>query len=345
MNPEIVPIHRKESLREDGMLFVRTEGILDTMVKIPLLVASMIIVATIIPIQSSFSSPRALDLIIYPDGTTHVSTEIDVDPLVTDYELELFGNTIDNLVVINEDGFLLTADIISNSALIETFGSSVITVEYDIHDLVSKQSRVWTFSLDAPSDFTLLLPQNSAIITMTNIPINMEIINDQNQLTLSAGVTEIDYIFSTNTTIPDPTDLTTSNTESNYLLYAVIGGIATVIIIGILIFIRSKQKTVKSIQVQDVAETVQKPQKTETMDAEIIFKLKPDLREDDKEIVKFISDNGGEALESDLRKKFLQPRTTMWRAVKRLERNGVIEIEKKDLQNLVKLRKNMEKEE
>ena len=58
MNPEIVPIHRKESLREDGMLFVRTEGILDTMVKIPLLVASMIIVAAVMPIQSSFSSPR-----------------------------------------------------------------------------------------------------------------------------------------------------------------------------------------------------------------------------------------------------------------------------------------------
>jgi len=149
MNPEIVPIHRKESLREDGMLFVRTECILDTMVKIPLLVASMIIVAAVMPIQSSFSSPRVLDLIIYPDGSTHVSADIDVDPLVTDYELKLFGNTIDNFVVVGESGFLLTTDVIGDSALIETFGSSVITVEYDIHDLVSKQGRVWTFSLDA----------------------------------------------------------------------------------------------------------------------------------------------------------------------------------------------------
>ena len=61
--------------------------------------------------------------------------------------------------------------------------------------------------------------------------------------------------------------------------------------------------------------------------------------------MRFISNNGGQVLESDLRKKFLQPRTTMWRAVKRLERNGIIEIEKKDLQNLVKLRKDMEEEE
>jgi len=339
MNPQIVPIHRKESLREDGMLFVRTEGIFDTMVKLPLLVASMIIVAAVMPVQSSFSSPRVLDLTIYPDGTTHVSAEIDVDPLTTDYELDLFGSTIDNFVVLGENGFLLNTDVIGNSALIETFGSSVVTIEYDVHDLVSKQSRIWTFSLDAPSDFTLLLPKNSAIITMTNIPLNMEIINDQNQLTLSAGDTEIDYLFSTTPVVTDPiiSDIPTSQTD--YLTYTIVGGIVAVSIVGIVAIIRSKQKIVKPIQVQ------QPTQKIETVDAETIFKLKPDLREDDKEIVKFISNNGGQALESELRKKFLQPRTTMWRAVKRLERNEVIEIEKKDLQNLVKLRKNMEEEE
>ncbi len=339
MNPQIVPIHRKESLREDGMLFVRTEGILDTMVKLPLLVASMIIVVAVMPIQSSFSSPRVLDLIIYPDGTTHVSAEINVDPLVTDYELDLFGSTIDNFVVVGENGFLLNTDVIGNSALIETFGSSSITVEYDIHDLVSKQGRIWTFSLDAPSDFTLLLPKNSAIVGMTNLPINMEIINDQNQLTLSVGDTEIDYLFSTTPIISDPIVSDTPTPQTDYLIYAIIGGVVAVSIVGIVAIIRSKQNTAKPIQTQ------QSTQKIETVDAETIFKLKPDLREDDKEIVKFISNNGGQVLESELRKKFLQPRTTMWRAVKRLERNGVIEIEKKDLQNLVKLRKNMEEEE
>ena len=339
MNPQIVPIHRKESLREDGMLFVRTEGILDTMVKLPLLVASMIIVAAVMPIQSSFSSPRVLDLIIYPDGTTHVSSEIDVDPLVTDYELDLFGSTIDNFVVVGEDGFLLNTDVIGNSALIETFGSSIITIEYDIHDLVSKQGRIWTFSLDAPSDFTLLLPKNSAIVGMTNLPINMEIINDQNQLTLSIGDTEIDYLFSTTPIISDPIVSDTLTPQTDYLTYALVGGVVAASIAGIAIVIRSKQKTAKPEQVQQFT------QKIETVTAETIFKLKPDLREDDKEIVKFIANNGGQALESELRKKFLQPRTTMWRAVKRLEREGVIVIEKKDLQNLVKLRKDIEEEE
>ncbi len=337
MYPEIVQIHRNESLREDGMLFVRTDGILDTMMKIPLLVASVIIVAAIIPIQSSFSSPRVLDLTIYPDGTTHVSTEIDMDPLATDYELELFGSTIDNFVAVSENDFLLSSDVIGNSALIETFGSSVISVEYDIHDLVSKQGRVWTFSLDTLSDFTLLLPKNSAIVGMSNIPINMEIINDQNRLTLSSGNTEIDYLFSTTPDVSIPI-VPIDSTDSNYLSYVILGGVAAAAAIGIVAVAKTKQKNKNSIRENSTLQT-------ERIDPDTIFKLKPDIREDDKEIVKFISDNGGEVLESDLRKKFLQPRTTMWRAVKRLERNGIIEIDKKDMQNLVKLRKEMDEEE
>ena len=329
----IEPTQLKNSLGDDGILFVRNECIFDTMVKTPLLVASMIIVAALLPIQSSFSSPRDLDLIIYSDGTTHVSTEIDIDPFLTDYELNLFGSSIDNLVVVGDNGFLLDADVIDNTALIQTFGSSVITIEYDIHDLVSKQGRLWTFSLDSGTDFTLLLPKNSAIVGMTNLPINMELINEQNQLTLSSGSTEIDYFFSTNT-IVNPIENTQN--EKDYSLYVIIGGIIIIILASIIIIIRNKQKNVKVIN------EVIKIQKNDVLDLETIFKLKPDLREDDKELVKFIFNNNGEALESELRKKFLQPRTTMWRAVKRLEREGVIEIEKKDLQNLVKLCKTME---
>jgi uncharacterized membrane protein len=336
MTSLIEPIQLKNPLGDDGILFVRNDSIFDTMVKIPLLLASMIIVAALLPIQSSFSSPRDLDLIIYPDGTTHVSIEIDVDPFSTDYELNLFGNTIDNLVVIGDDEFLLEFDIIDNFALIQTFGSSVITIEYDIHDLVSKQGKLWTFSLDSPSNFTLLLPQNSAIVGMTNLPINMEIHNDQNQLTLSSGSTEIDYFFTTTITSNPILD---TKTETDYFSYVIVGVIIVIILIGITIFTRSKQKNSNSI------EQTLTSQKNLILDVETIFALKPDLREDDKELVKFIFKNGGEALESELRKKFLQPRTTMWRAVKRLEREGVIKIEKKDLQNLVKLRKNMEEEE
>ena len=354
MYPEIVPIHRKESLREDGMLFVRTEGILETMVKAPLIIAGLMIVALTMPIQTSFSSTRMLDLTLYSDGSAHISSQLEVDPLDPDYEVSLFGSSIDNFVVVDENGFLLSSEIIDDKAMIDTFGSSSVSIDYDIHDLISKEGRVWTFTLDSPTDYSLLMPPNSIIVGMDALPSNMDLINDQTKLDLSSGLSEINYIFgSTQPPITQPPitqppitqpPITTPEQPSNDMsTIALVGVPIAAIIAGAAIMIKRKQA--KSSSVLQTKITSESQIKTDTTDTENIFNFRPDMREDDKEIIKFISANGGEALESDLRKKFLQPRTTMWRAVKRLEREGVIEISKKDLQNLVKLKKDLEEEE
>ena len=340
MNPEIVPVHRKESIREDGMLFVRTDGILETMVKAPLIFAGLIIVTVLIPLQTSFSSTRTLELIIYSDGSTHVYSQIDVDPLDPDFELNLFGKSIDNFVATGDAGFLLSEEIIEDKAIIDTFGSSSIIIDYDIHDLISKEGRVWTFSFDSPSDYTLLMPKNSVIVGMSGLPNNMELIDEQTKLGLTAGLSEINYIF----TPINPTHKPTISSELsfNYVNAAIIGGSIIAALISIVLMLKRKQS--KSLPSIIQTESTKKQTETKSIDTETIFNFRPEMREDDKEIVKFISDKGGQVLESELRKKFLQPRTTMWRAVKRLERLGVIEIDKKDLQNLVKLKKDLEEE-
>ncbi len=341
MNPEIVPVYEKESIREDGMLFVRTDGILETMVKAPLILAGLIIVTVLIPLQTSFSSTRTLELIIYSDGSTHVSTQIDVDPLEPDFELNLFGKSIDNFVATGDTGFLLSEKIVGDKAIIDIFGSSSIIVDYNIDDLVSKEGRVWTFSFDSPSDYTLLMPKNSVIVGMSGLPNNMKLVDEQTKLDLTAGLSEINYIF----TPINPTDHkpTISNESSfNYINVVIIGGSIIAVVIGIVLMLKRKQS--KSLPSIIQTEFSEKRIETKSNDAETIFNFRPEMREDDKEIIKFISDKGGQVLESELRKKFLQPRTTMWRAVKRLERLGVIEIDKKDLQNLVKLKKDLEEE-
>ena len=141
---------------------------------------------------------------------------------------------------------------------------------------------------------------------------------------------------------PPIIDPPTTNPEQSTIdisTFALIGAPIAAAVVGAIIMIKRKQTKSSSV-LQTESKT-----KIDSLDTETIFSLRPELREDDKEIIKFISENGGQALESELRKKFLQPRTTMWRAVKRLERQGIIEISKKDLQNLVKLKKELEEEE
>jgi len=332
MNQQLNPLHRQESILEDGMLFVRTESILQTMAKLPILLAGFIIMAIAMPFQNSYSSTKTMDLIIYSDGSTHIFSEIEVDSLEADFALSLFGNEIDNFVAIGENDVLLSAEITNDVSTIGIFGSSTISINYDIHDLVSKEGRIWTFTLDAPTDYTLLMPENSVIVGMSALPLNMEIVDDRTRLLLPSGPSEINYVFATPTPFP-PTPTTQNEFDSTLIVIG--GAIVAAGTIGV-IFLKRSQKKSEKITTTIIAETG-KPLEPET-----IFNLRPDLREDDKEMISFIFNNGGQALESELRKKFLQPRTTMWRAVKRLERQGIIEIKKKDMQNLVRIKKELE---
>jgi len=341
LNPQILPYHRNESLVDDGMLFVRTEGIVNTMIRAPIILAGLIVMAIGMPFQSSFSTTKTLELTMYSDGSTHISSQIQVDSFSPDYEINLFGPSVDNFVAVGENGFLLTSEIIDNKAIVDTFGSSSITIDYDIHDLISKEGRIWTFSFDSPSDYSLLMPSNSIIVGMSTIPKNMEITDEQTLLELSSGETEINYILGTPQTPVDPTTPPKPTPTEDYTIPTIIGGIAAAGIGGVSIMIKKNKTKSSSIQTEIKEE---KP-KNESVDPQRIFDYVPDMREDDKKIVRFISENGGQVFESELRKKFLQPRTTMWRAVKRLERLGVIEINKKDMQNLVILKKDLEEEE
>ena len=315
------------------MLLVRKMDIISTMVGLPIDVIGLVLIALSTPIQQSFASSRTLDFTIYQDGSTHVFYELDVDPLKLEVSVELFGEMIENITIVDEDGLLLSSEIDHNLALIETFGASQISIDYDTQDLVSITGKIWTFSIDAVEQYSVVTPKNSVIIEMSNFTISMQVENDQSHLVFPSGKTSISYYISTLASA-QPVQQEDDGIGSQLILY--IGGIAAAAIIAALVIAKRKSRTTESTVI------IKDESKPQIPDPESIFKAKQDLREDDKEIVNFIAANGGQAYESELRKKFLQPRTTMWRAVKRLERQGIIEIEKKDLQNIVKLKSSLE---
>ena len=64
----------------------------------------------------------------------------------------------------------------------------------------------------------------------------------------------------------------------------------------------------------------------------------PDLKREDREVLYFLAQSEGAAFEGEIRTKFLLPKTSIWRLVKRLERLELIEIVKVGGQNLIKLK-------
>ena len=69
-----------------------------------------------------------------------------------------------------------------------------------------------------------------------------------------------------------------------------------------------------------------------------IIKQKGNLKPEEKEILLYISDKEGTAFEGEIRNKFILPKTSLWRLIRRLEREDMIEVRKIGGQNLIKLK-------
>lgn len=69
-----------------------------------------------------------------------------------------------------------------------------------------------------------------------------------------------------------------------------------------------------------------------------IINQKGNLKPEEKDILFYISEKEGAAFEGEMRNKFILPKTSLWRLIKRLERENLIEVTKIGGQNLIKLK-------
>jgi uncharacterized membrane protein len=117
---------------------------------------------------------------------------------------------------------------------------------------------------------------------------------------------------------------TTSILESNYLWFIII--IALIAIASLLSRHFKKRKLPEPLEEKKI------------VDLKKIFKENSTLRYDDREILEFIAEKGGEAFETEIREKFKLPRTTAWRMAKRLQKEQIIDVQKIGEQNLLKIK-------
>jgi uncharacterized membrane protein len=75
-------------------------------------------------------------------------------------------------------------------------------------------------------------------------------------------------------------------------------------------------------------------------DLDRLFEEHPHLRVDDKEVLRFIAESGGEVFAAELRERFKVPRTSLWRMIRRLEREEVVDVSSVGGQSLVKIGEN-----
>ena len=179
----------------------------------------------------------------FPDGSTHVTYSLESDPFLPDTKVSLYGDSVENLVVEDENGFPLTTQSENNVLEVETLGSSNILINYDTYSLISKDGKIWSFEIDSPVEFNVIMPQNSVIVGMSTFPIDMDVASDRTNILLPSGIAEITYFLAVaeSSQILPPTE--TSVTKDDNIMIYIAGGavVAIAAIAAIAIKMKNKQ--------------------------------------------------------------------------------------------------------
>jgi len=249
---------------------------------------------------------------IYRDGFVHVKMVMTTEENLASITIPLLSPDVSNVLVFDEAGEALDYDInVSVSGNIKeasieiySLGASAVKLEYDTSALTSKLGSLWTFAVSAPFELSVYLPENSTVMYLNVPPKSISTEGQRIKIEFYPGYCEVSYEIGPQSQ-PQPSPGTS---EQALIWYAIAGGAIFAVLILIVIYLRMQRAKISS------------------------------LKDEEKRVIEFIRKNGNRALEAELREAFPDiPRTTMWRLLKRLERQGIIRIKRVGLQNLVEL--------
>ncbi len=390
-------------------------------------------------VQAQDYTVKSLSLLVYNDGVVQVEYGAETDPSLVMVEVELPGFPYENLLAVDQDGLPLDSSVTDEGALIDTLGSTGVVVTYLTSSLTSKTGAIWTLNLTSTITTSITLPQNSTIVNLSEVPVEIGTYEDRPYVRMLSGDVSISYVTSVFDArgkaeaalgdaeqhiqliiddgiaaldaldllqqaheafdladyataiqlasqaedaadaaaadalqaqeLMDAASLAISEAESegrtkgievaeqllaqaadafdagdyesaydyalqsqitalnaeknqNIYLYALA---ASVLVLGAALYTRLFKGQGKQ------------PEPDLEVDLEAIFQDHPTLRIDDREVIRYIAESGGELFSNEIRERFDIPRTSAWRMLRRLEGLEIIEERKVGGQSLVSI--------
>lgn len=237
------------------------------------------------------------------------------------------------LTVQSANGSSIPAMLMGNNLIIPVFGNGTFMVKY-VPSITQSPSGYLLMNISSPYVVSIFVSND---VLITHLPINLIInftkVNNGIILQLAPGNYSIGFIPETPTThvTIQPTTSTTTNTTvgigqttpqtvkraapsmPQYVYYVIPIVIAAAVALLIYAFvIRRRGPEVNPVIVEGLNPT-------------------------DREVIKALIEMGGEAYQADLQRKLNIPKATLWRAIKRLEATGYVQVIKEGRVNKVRL--------
>ena len=394
-------------------------------------------------VQSADYTPLNLEASIYVDGVIGIMYSVSVDPTLAKVSIPLFGSQFSSLLVLNENDIPLVNTVTNSLISVDTLGAIGLKVSYVTQDLTKKVGTLWTFNITTPGNVDVLLPSGATIVSLSQIPINIQTVDGRSLVTFPAGPLSVSYIVTAMGT-KEHAQATIQDAEVSITSIKA-SGVSTKAADSLLALSKTSynagdylkadllasqakeagleaetQRNVADKAIQEAASAVEKaktegrtskladaqnllqnarssfnsgdytksvsfadqaaqtaanssagdnlfllgagvvvvglaaiilmrlrgntgtkpssPKRKEdggVVNLEVVFNKNSDLRVDDKEVIRFLSERGGEAFANEIRDRFDIPRTTAWRMIRRLIGMGIVEEKKIGGQSLI----------
>jgi uncharacterized membrane protein len=147
------------------------------------------------PSFSEETMPKTLSLTVYPDGFVFVDYALLVDPTFPSQNITVFGQVLEDLLVVDKDGLPLDYSINNSTLSVYSLGTDEIKLTYLTQDLTSKEGRYWNLTIDTPVSTRIILPVETTIISLNQVPEMIETSDNRVELLMNASLIEVTYVI------------------------------------------------------------------------------------------------------------------------------------------------------
>jgi uncharacterized membrane protein len=147
------------------------------------------------PSFSEETTPKTLFLTVYPDGFVFVDYTLLVDQTFPTQNITVFGQVLEDLLVVDKDGLPLDYSISNSTISVYSLGTDEIKLAYLTQDLNSKEGRYWTLTIVTPINTRIILPVETTIISLNQVPEMIETSDNRVELLMNASLIEVTYVI------------------------------------------------------------------------------------------------------------------------------------------------------
>ncbi|MFC1803518.1 helix-turn-helix transcriptional regulator [Thermoproteota archaeon] len=141
-------------------------------------------------------SPISLQVNVYPDGSVLLEYNVESNPSKVRIDIDLFGENYNNIIIRDEEKNPLDYSENPTGVTVDSIGASEITLTYYSFDFTTKDGPIWNLNISSPTETGIFLPEGASIYDLSDIPLNLEIINNAQYILLPTGEISVSYILS-----------------------------------------------------------------------------------------------------------------------------------------------------